>query len=152
MKAIAAMAQNRAIGKNNGLPWPPIKEDFKWFKEFTLNQNLVMGRLTHCGMPSFHLKNRNIFVLSKTVKEEFIPMGENTSVNFINDVSKLPSDVIVAGGSSIYKEFLPHITEFYVTHVYGEYDADTFMPPFEHLYKNKETIKKFDNCEIVRYS
>jgi len=29
MKAIIAMAENRVIGKNGGLPWPSIKEDFK---------------------------------------------------------------------------------------------------------------------------
>jgi dihydrofolate reductase len=32
MKAIMAMSENRAVGKNGGLTWPTIKDDFKYFK------------------------------------------------------------------------------------------------------------------------
>jgi len=56
MKAIIAMAQNRVIGKNNGLPWPSIKEDFKWFKEFTMGKTLIVGKNTFDTLPL--LKNR----------------------------------------------------------------------------------------------
>ena len=34
-KAIAAMSENRVIGRGNEIPWH-IPEDFKWFKETTL--------------------------------------------------------------------------------------------------------------------
>ena len=61
MKAIIAMAKNRVIGKNNGLPWPSIKEDFKWFKEFTMGKTLIVGKTTFDTLPL--LKNRECLVL-----------------------------------------------------------------------------------------
>ena len=44
-KAIAAMSENRVIGRGNEIPWY-IPEDFKWFKETTMGHVLVMGRRT----------------------------------------------------------------------------------------------------------
>ncbi len=51
MKAILAMAENRVIGKNGGLPWPSIKEDFKWFREFTMGKKLIVGKNTFDTLP-----------------------------------------------------------------------------------------------------
>jgi hypothetical protein len=51
-----------------------------------------------------------------------------------------------------YELFLPYITEFYVTHVKGVYDADTYMIPFEHLYNKQEVIKEFDGHRVVKYT
>jgi dihydrofolate reductase len=47
---------------------------------------------------------------------------------------------------------LPYITEFYVTHVNGNYDGDTFMPPFEDLFTHQEVVKEFDGHKVVKYS
>ena len=66
MKAIIAMAQNRVIGKNGGLPWPNIKEDFKHFKEFTMGKTLIVGKNTFDTLPL--LKNRECLVLTKPVE------------------------------------------------------------------------------------
>ena len=43
--AIAAMAENRAIGAGNRLPWH-LPEDFQWFKQQTTGKVLLMGRRT----------------------------------------------------------------------------------------------------------
>ena len=78
MKAILAMAQNRVIGKNGGLPWPSIKEDFKWFKEFTTGKKLIVGKNTFDTLPM--LKNREILVLTRKVEE----LSEITNQYLIN--------------------------------------------------------------------
>ena len=44
-KAIAAMSLNRVIGNGLEIPWH-LPEDFKWFKQTTMGQVLVMGRRT----------------------------------------------------------------------------------------------------------
>ena len=44
-KAIAAMSLNRVIGAGNRIPWH-LPEDFKWFKQMTTGQVIVMGRKT----------------------------------------------------------------------------------------------------------
>ena len=44
-KAIAAMSLNRVIGTGNKIPWH-LPEDFKWFKQTTMGNVVVMGRKT----------------------------------------------------------------------------------------------------------
>ena len=156
MKAILAIAKNRVIGKSGGLPWPPIKEDFKWFKEFTMGKKLIVGKNTFDTLPM--LKNREILVLTRKVEElshitnQYIVNNNGLSGKIITDVSDLDPDIIVAGGAKTYVRLLPYITEFYVTHVNGSYDGDTFMPPFEDLFTNKEVVKEFDLHKVIKYS
>jgi dihydrofolate reductase len=162
MKAIIAMAENRVIGKNGGLPWPSIKEDFKWFKEFTMGKKLIIGKNTFDTLPM--LKNRECLVLTRKV-EELSEITNQYLINKndltgkiinVNDISSMEldkdPDIIVAGGAKTYVRLLPYITEFYVTHVNGTYEGDTFMPPFEDLFTNKEVVKEFDLHKVIKYS
>lgn len=160
MKAIIAMAKNRVIGKNGGLPWPPIKEDFKWFKEFTMGKRLIVGKNTFDTLPL--LKNRECLVLVKGdpildsyIENQYV-MNNNTMSGRLFTMEDLntirDSDTIVAGGAKTYTKLLPHITEFYVTHVNSEYDGDTYMPEFEHLFNKFELVKEFDGHRVIKYS
>ena len=162
MKAIIAMAENRVIGKNGGLPWPSIKEDFKHFKEFTMGNTLIVGKNTFDTLPL--LKNRECLVL---VKEDKI-MAANPNQYLVNNnsmtgklitmtdiesYSQFRKDyLIVVGGAKTYVKLLPYITEFYVTHVNGNYDGDTFMPEFEHLFAHQEVVKEFDLHKVIMYT
>jgi dihydrofolate reductase len=62
-KAIAAMSQNRVIGAAGKIPWY-LPDDFKWFKQMTMGNIIVMGRKTFesIGNP---LPNRKNLVLTK---------------------------------------------------------------------------------------
>src|SRR6185437_4084117 len=62
-QAIAAMSANRVIGQGNKIPWH-LPEDFKWFKQMTTGQVVVMGRKTFesIGRP---LPNRETMVVSR---------------------------------------------------------------------------------------
>jgi dihydrofolate reductase len=62
-KAIAAMAENRAIGDGNRIPWH-LPEDFKWFRKMTTGHVVVMGRKTFesLGKP---LPNRTNLILTR---------------------------------------------------------------------------------------
>ena len=42
---IAAMANNRVIGKDNAMPWH-IPNELQYFKKVTLGKPIVMGRRT----------------------------------------------------------------------------------------------------------
>jgi dihydrofolate reductase len=163
MKAIIAMAKNRVIGKNGGLPWPSIKEDFKHFKEFTTGKTLIVGKNTFDTLPL--LKNRECLVLTKPVEaiDAYITnqylvnnnamTGQMITMEDVESYSQFRKDyLIVAGGAKTYVKLLPYITEFYVTHVNGNYDGDTFMPPFEDLFTQQEVVKEFDGHKVVKYS
>src|SRR3954471_20027493 len=62
-KAIAAMSLNRVIGLSNKIPWH-LPDDFKWFKQMTTGNVVVMGRKTFesIGKP---LPNRETIILSR---------------------------------------------------------------------------------------
>jgi dihydrofolate reductase len=62
-QAIAAMSLNRVIGAGNKIPWH-LPEDFKWFKQKTTGNVVVVGRKTFesLGKP---LPNRINIVLSR---------------------------------------------------------------------------------------
>ena len=163
MKAIVAMAKNRVIGKNGKLPWPSIKEDFKHFKEFTTGKTLIVGKNTFDTLPL--LKNRECLILTKPVDaiDAYITNQYMVNNNAMTGQMIIMEDVesysrfrkgylIVAGGAKTYVKLLPYITEFYVTHVNGNYDGDTFMPPFEDLFTQQEVVKEFDGHKVVKYS
>lgn len=62
-KAIAAMSLNRVIGVGNKIPWH-FPEDFKWFKQTTMGNIVVMGRKTFESLPK-PLPNRPNLVLTR---------------------------------------------------------------------------------------
>ena len=163
MKAIVAMAKNRVIGKNSALPWPSIKEDFKHFKEFTTGKTLIVGKNTFDTLPL--LKNRECMVLTKPVEaiDAYITnqymvnnnamTGQMITMEDVESYSRFRKDyLIVVGGAKTYVKLLPYITEFYVTHVNGNYDGDTFMPEFEHLFAHQEVVKEFDGHKVIMYT
>lgn len=157
MKAIMAMSENRVIGKNGGLPWPIIKDDFKYFKEFTSNKILVCGHRTFNTLPP--LRNRNIIVVSSISnwdEDSYDPIFNSAvcyeSFQDILVIKESQPNLICIGGAKTYALFLPYITEFHVTHINGKYEGDTFMIPFEHLFDNQEVVKEFEGGhKVIKY-
>ena len=156
-----AMSENRCIGKENKIPWY-VPNDFKWFKEFTMGNTLIVGKNTFDTLPL--LKNRECLVL---VKEDKIMVampnqylvnnnsmtGKLITMSELESYSEFRKDyLIVAGGAKTYVKLLPYIKEFYVTHVNGNYDGDTFMPEFEHLFAHQEVVKEFDLHKVIMYT
>ena len=156
------MAKNRVIGKNGGLPWH-VPNDFKWFKEFTTGKKIIVGKNTFDTLPL--LKNRECLVLTKPVEDidayitnQYLVnnnamTGQMITMEDVESYSRFRKDyLIVVGGAKTYVKLLPYITEFYVTHVNGNYDGDTFMPEFEHLFADQEVVKEFDLHKVIKYS
>ena len=62
---IAAVARNRAIGKDNKLIyWLP--NDLKRFKQLTTGHTIIMGRKTFESLPKGALPNRRNIVLTRS--------------------------------------------------------------------------------------
>ena len=162
MKAIMAMSENRCIGKENKIPWH-VPNDFKWFKEFTMGKKIIVGKNTFDTLPL--LKNRECMVLTKPVEaiDAYITnqylvnnnamTGQMITMEDVESYSQFRKDyLIVVGGAKTYVKLLPYIKEFYVTHVTGNYDGDTFMPEFEHLFAHQEVVKEFDGHKVIMYT
>ena len=62
-------------------------------------------------------------------------------------------DVIVIVGCSTYALFMDFSSEFYVTHVNGSYEGDTYMPPFSDRLSQTTLIASLEQGhKIFRYT
>ena len=149
-KAIAAMSENRVIGSGNKIPWH-LPEDFKWFKQMTTGQVIVMGRKTFesIGKP---LPNRTTIVLSRT---DFSYPGVKT----VSELSTIDitspefdgKDVYICGGAQIYEQTLPDCSDLYLTLVKRKVEGDAFFPAFEQQFALAEEIRDTPEFKILRY-
>ena len=44
IKAIMAVDDDGGVSKRGSMPWPKNSNDLKWFKKYTLNNVVIMGR------------------------------------------------------------------------------------------------------------
>lgn len=135
---IAAIGKNRELGRGNDLIWH-IKEDLKNFKNLTMGKYIVMGKNTYESLPK-HLEGRKYIVLSSSLSEienGLLFNDFNKLLEFIKDIDE---EVMIIGGSSIYKLFLPFADKLYLTEIDSEEKADVYFPDF-----NKEDYK----CNVV---
>jgi dihydrofolate reductase len=76
---IAAMAENRVIGKDNALPWV-IKGNLTHFKEMTMGFPCIMGRKTWESLPKKPLPGRLNIIVSKTMTANNLPDTQEIKV------------------------------------------------------------------------
>jgi dihydrofolate reductase len=146
-KAIAAMSENRVIGRGNQIPWH-LPEDFKWFKQTTTGHVLVMGRKTFAsiGRP---LPNRTTLVLSRS---GFTHPGVVT----IRTPAEIPAhagdrEVFICGGAEIYAQLLPFCSDLFLTRVKRTVDGDACFPAFEGRFQLRGTIADHRDFTILHY-
>lgn len=152
---IAAVAEeNRVIGQGKELPWH-IPEDLRHFKELTTGHALLMGRRTfesivhQFGAP---LPDRRMVVLTTQGPLDEHPEVETyPSIDAATDALADEEIVFVGGGESVYEQFLPHADRLELTLVDGEYEGDTYFPPFEHLVGDVFELSEVDERDGFRF-
>src|SRR5437763_650951 len=108
-KAIAAMSLNRVIGASNKIPWH-LPDDFKWFKQMTTGQIIVMGRKTFESIGKA-LPNRETIVLSRS---QFSFPGVQTLADLHQlDRTGDAREVFICGGAQIYEQTLADCSDLY---------------------------------------
>ena len=128
---IAAMANNRVIGKDNEMPWH-LPADLAHFKAVTLGKPIIMGRKTYesIGRP---LPGRKNIVISRN--NSYTLEGCET-VSSLEKAMELVSDVeelMIIGGGYLYSQTLSQADRLYLTFIDLDVDGDTQFPEFEHL-------------------
>lgn len=122
---IVAYAKNRAIGKNNQLPWH-LPADLKHFKTLTMGKPIVMGRKTFesIGKP---LPGRRNIVISRT--KTFENCENFQSLDDALKTLQAESEIMIIGGATIYAQALPMTNRIYATEVDTVIqEADAFFP------------------------
>ncbi|MBC2579267.1 dihydrofolate reductase [Clostridium sp. DJ247] len=123
---IAAVAKNNGIGNNNSLLCH-IKQDLQYFKRVTKEHTVVMGYNTYESLPIKPLPDRtNVVVTTKNIEIDGV-----TVVHSIDEVMSLEGEVFICGGASIYEQMLPYADKLYITHIFQEFDSDTFFPDID---------------------
>ena len=126
---VAAMADNRVIGRAGGLPWR-LPDDLKHFKRLTVDHTVIMGRKTFEEI-RHPLANRRNVVISRT--PDFRPRGV-TVVPSLDEALALGAtedEVFVIGGGEIYRLAIPRADRIYLTVVHASLEGDTWFPAFE---------------------
>ncbi|MDP3965702.1 MAG: dihydrofolate reductase [bacterium] len=145
--AVVAIGRNRELGKNDKLLWH-IPDDLKRFKRLTLGHPIIMGRKTfesivgHIGGP---LPDRtNIVVTRQSDYIDLVGRYGNQVVivrsveEGIEKAKTLDSaEIHIGGGAEVYKQAFPYIDKLYLTIIDDEKEADTFFPPYEHMFTKK---------------
>lgn len=135
LSIIAAVGQNRELGKNGDLIWR-ISDDLKRLKSLTMGHPIIMGRKTYesIGKP---LLGRTNIVISKNTElitgcEVFSTIEK--AINFASSIDD--GEIFVFGGSSIYDICLPITDRLYLTCIEAiDKAADTFFPEFSEFTK-----------------
>lgn len=126
---IVAMAENRAIGKDNELLWH-LPADLQYFKRTTMGKPILMGRKTYqsIGRP---LPGRVNIVVSRD--QTFAPDGVVVvrSIEQALEAASEHDDVMVIGGASFYEQMLPMTQVLYVTQVHEIFEGDAFFPELD---------------------
>jgi len=147
LRAIAAMSQNRVIGKDGKIPWH-IPEDFQWFKKTTMGHAVLMGRKTYESLGRPLPNRRNLVVTHSRDLGDGIEIVSNLESFRAEDY---PSDVWVIGGAEIYRQMLGRCEDLYLSIIPRVVEGDTFFPEFESDFELVETILKRSEFEVKRY-
>lgn len=125
---IAAMAENRVIGRDNQLPWK-LSADLQRFKALTMGKPIIMGRKTweSIGRP---LPGRTNIVVTRDADYQAEACVVH-SVDQALDAAAGAEEVMVIGGANLYQQFLDRADCLYFTQVKADVEGDAWFPEFD---------------------
>jgi len=129
LSIITAMDNNRLIGKNNALPWN-LPEDLAFFKKTTLNKPIIMGRKTFesIGRP---LPGRTNIIISRNKDYHVDGCIVLDSIKSVLHYCKNDEEIMLIGGASLYKQWLPYADQIYITLIDDEFEGDAWFPDYK---------------------
>lgn len=136
---IAALTENRVIGKNNDLPWH-LPDDMKYFMQTTKGHPVIMGRKNYDSIPEKFrpLPNRTNIVVTR--QRDFIADGcivVHSLEEALDEATNIITDeIFIIGGAEIYRQGMPKANKLYLTEILATLDGDTYFPEIDtHAWK-----------------
>lgn len=132
---IAAMSENRVIGRGGKLPWR-LPDEMKHFVRLTTGHTVVMGRKTFESIDSRPLPNRRNIILTRN-PDYTVPAGVEVAPSVAEAIELAaspnlqPPEVFVCGGEQAYHEALPLADTLYLTVVHAQPDGDARFPEYD---------------------
>jgi dihydrofolate reductase len=148
---IAAMAENRVIGRGNEMPWD-IPSELQLFKERTLGHPVIMGRKTFesIGHP---LPGRTNIII--TGQQGFACEGCVVVRDLRSAITAADGadEVFICGGESVFREAMQLADRIYLTVIDEEFEGDVFFPeiPDDFVEVERKSFEDVLPYVIVRY-
>jgi len=135
---IAAVAANGVIGADGEMPWH-YPEDLRQFRERTLGHPVILGRVTYeaivdrLGGP---LPGRTNVVLTRTPARVETAQPDVHTAGGIEEAIEATratdaEEAFVAGGATVYEQFLPRADRMVLTEIHEPYAGDTSFPDWD---------------------
>ena len=159
--AIVAVADNGIIGSDGDMPWH-IPADLEHFKETTMDHPIIMGRVTYEGILEAlgePLPGRTTVVLTsqdlETPENAVTAAGLESAVEAAEAAARERHDdadrIFVAGGATVYEQFLPALDRLVVTEVHKKPAGDTSFPAWNRDAWEELTRDERDGFAFVEY-
>jgi len=168
---IAAMAENRVIGRNNVIPWS-LKEDMAHFSKLTKGWPCIMGRKTWDSLPKKPLPKRLNIIISGKMTAEMSSLSINHGCvpqaglcpQELQNVIIFPSlsaaiehcggyeKIFICGGQAIYRQALALADKIELTVIHKQYKGDTFFPEIDAACWTMTNTEDFDGFSFITYT
>jgi len=127
---VSAMSLDGVIGSNNQLPWH-IPEELQYFKKITMGKPMIMGRKTFDSIGRRLLSGRKTIILT----QDRLLVGEGFIVSYtvaeaLAAAGDVP-EVMIVGGATVYRQFLPLAQRLYLSIIPQEYTGDAYFPQYD---------------------
>jgi dihydrofolate reductase len=129
LSIIAALSQNRVIGKDNQLPWH-LPADLKHFKSLTLGKPVVMGRKTYESIGKPLPERRNI-VVSRNLHYTAAGCEVVASLEHALALAGENQEVMLIGGAQLFEQAMPLVDCMYLTLIHQDFEGDCFFPQWQ---------------------
>lgn len=126
---VVAMDENGLIGKDNDLPWR-LSADLQYFRRITMGKPILMWRKTHAsiGRP---LPGRHNIVVSSMADYQAEGCDVVRSIEEALKLASSAEEIMVIGGSSLFKQMFESADRLYLTRVHAELEGDTWFPQWD---------------------
>jgi dihydrofolate reductase len=126
---IAAVAKNGVIGVGNRLPWR-LSADLQHFKSLTMGKPIIMGRNTWESLPGILPGRRHIVIThNRDYRAEGCELAY--SVDEALKVAGEVPEVMIVGGSELYRQTLARADRLYLTLVEVDVSGDATFPEID---------------------
>ena len=151
---IAAVSENRVIGKDGKIPWHS-KEELTYFKETTLGFPVIMGRKTYESIGKT-LQGRFNLVLSRK-KDYYLNITDirvfhnlKDAVDFCNYGIKAEK-VFVIGGEEVFTKAIDVAEKISISKMKISVDGDTYFPELDMKKWCEESRKDYNDFELFLF-
>lgn len=131
---LAAIDEHGGLGYQGKMQWQgKVPSDMRHFRALTLGHPVVMGRKTFAAMGGKPLPGRRNIVITRDIagKHDGADCFTSAERAIVSCLESGADKVFIIGGGEIYALFMKRADTIYLTHIDGDFLADTYFPIYD---------------------